>query len=178
MLLDMILLSLFVALMRGGRPSDQFRVRHSWAVFIAFGLQLAAVAAPRALSPWLLMVSYATLLLALAFNLDKQSLRLVFVGVVLNALVMGLNGGLMPVSVAAAQGLGFDASPLLAHSDLKRIAMTDHTLFSFLGDVIPVPFPLPRVVSVGDLLIALGAFLLIQELMSKPVAFRARKLSF
>lgn len=178
MLLDMVIISLIVALIRGGRPTEQFRLRHSWIIFVALGLQLLAVLTPRQISPWLVLSSYMVLMVGLFFNLDKQSMRLIFVGVLLNALVIGLNGGHMPVSVAAAKGLGFDTTPLTAQSDYKRIAMSGATLFNFLGDVIPVPIPLPRVVSIGDILIAIGAFLLIQEFMAKPLAFRARRLSF
>ncbi|MHB9145490.1 MAG: DUF5317 domain-containing protein [Symbiobacteriia bacterium] len=178
MLLDMVLISLVVALLRGGRPTEQFRLRHSWVIFVALGMQVAAVFTPRLLSPWLVLASYAVLMVTLFFNLDKQSVRLIFIGVLLNALVIGLNAGHMPVSVAAAKGLGFDTAPLVAQTDFKRVAMTGATLFNFLGDVIPVPLPLPRVVSFGDILIAIGAFLLIQEFMSKPLAFRARRLSF
>ncbi|MCL5677477.1 MAG: DUF5317 domain-containing protein [Firmicutes bacterium] len=177
MLADMILLSVLVALIRGGRPSDSLKVRYPWMIFAALGLQLVAVVAPRDISPLLILASYAVLLTGLAFNLEKQSLRLIFVGVLLNAVVIGLNAGHMPVSVAAANGLGFNTQSLVAGADYKRVAMSDSTLFNFLGDVIPVPFPLPRVVSIGDVLIALGAFLLIQEFMSKPVTFRARRLS-
>lgn len=177
MLADMVLLSVLVALIRGGRPSDKLDVRCPWLIFTALGLQLVAVATPRSISPLLVLVSYAVLLTGLAFNLEKQSLRLIFVGVLLNAVVIGVNAGHMPVSVSAAAGLGFDTRPLLAGTDYKRVAMTDTTLFNFLGDVIPVPFPMPRVVSIGDVLIALGAFLLIQEFMSKPVNLRTRRLT-
>lgn len=177
MLLDMILISILVAVIRGGRPADSINIRHPWIIFVSLGLQLVAVATPRTISPLLILTAYAVLLAGLALNLDKQHMRLIFVGVLLNTVVIGLNSGHMPVSVAAAQGLGFNTQPLLAGTDFKRVAMTDHTLFNFLGDVIPVPFPLPRVVSIGDVLIALGAFLLIQEFMSRPVTFRARRLS-
>ncbi len=178
MLLDMVLASLFIALLRGGGPTEQFGLRHSWVIFVVLGMQVAAVFTPRILSPLLVLGSYAVLMIMLFFNLDKQSMRLVFIGVLLNAMVIGLNGGHMPVSVAAASGLGFDTAPLIAQSDFKRVAMTGATLFNFLGDVIPVPLPLPRVVSIGDILIAVGAFLLIQEFMSRPLALRVRRLSF
>lgn len=173
----MLVISVLVAVLRGGRPADSINIRYPWIIFVSLGIQLAAVATPRNISPMLILTGYAILLVVLALNLDKQHMRLIFVGVLLNAVVISLNAGHMPVSVAAAAGLGFDTQPLLAGTDYKRVAMTDQTMFNFLGDVIPVPFPMPRVVSIGDVLIALGAFLLIQEFMSKPVTFRARRLS-
>ncbi|MGZ0051826.1 DUF5317 family protein [Brevibacillus gelatini] len=40
----------------------------------------------------------------------------------------------------------------------------------FLTDVIYMPLIIPRVISIGDIFIMLGAFLLVQRLMNKPIS--------
>lgn len=177
MLLDVLILSVLIALLRGGRPSPSIGLKSPWIILAAMGLQLLAVFVPRGLSPILILLSYVVLLVGLAFNLEHQSLRLIFVGVLLNVIVIGMNLGRMPVSIPAAQRLGFDTAPLVSGTDYKRVAMSESTRFNFLGDVIYVPVPMPRVISVGDVSVALGAFLLIQEYMSKPIRVQVRRLS-
>jgi hypothetical protein len=78
----------------------------------------------------------------------------VALGAALNVLAIATNGGVMPANATAlrisgiASRPGFDNSAALAHPHL-----------AFLGDVIPVPGPWPigNVLSVGDLIIFVGA---------------------
>lgn len=176
MFVDILLLSVVIAWLRGGRPSPSLGLKHSWLILIAFAIQILAIFLPVHVRPALILLSYGVLLGALALNADRQSIRLILVGVLLNIVVIGMNHGRMPVSLPAAQRLGFDTTPLVVGSDYKRVAMSEATRFNFLGDVIYLPAPLPRVVSLGDLFIALGAFLLIQEFMGRAITLRAHSL--
>ncbi len=82
-------------------------------------------------------------------------LGLIGAGVVLNAIVMALNGG-MPVSQFALAAAGFPKTMNVAEGHFyKHIAMTDLTRLRMLGDIIP--FHLARtVLSPGDLLMLMG----------------------
>ena len=82
-------------------------------------------------------------------------LGLIGAGVVLNAIVMALNGG-MPVSQFALAAAGFPKTVNVAEGHFyKHIAMTDLTRLRMLGDIIP--FHLARtVLSPGDLLMLMG----------------------
>jgi hypothetical protein len=83
-----------------------------------------------------------------------QGTGLVAAGLLLNGLVVLLNGG-MPVSASAARQAGRDL-PAVTASRMQVLA-DDGTVLRALGDVIPVPLPFrPEVVSVGDLLVAAG----------------------
>lgn len=177
MLIDILLLGVAVAFLRGGRPDRTLSLAHSWLILVAAVLQAAAAFTPQGVAQWLVLGSYGSLLVCLVKNLNRQSIRLIFVGVLLNVVVILANGGRMPVSLEAAGRLSYDLQPLIKGTDFKRVAMSDATAFNFLGDVIYVPIPIPRVVSIGDVAIALGAFLLIQEYMLKPLTFQARRLS-
>jgi Family of unknown function (DUF5317) len=80
---------------------------------------------------------------------------LISAGVVLNAIVMALNGG-MPVSRFALVAAGFPKTMNVAQGHFyKHTAMTDLTRLRILGDIIP--FHLARtVLSPGDLLMLMG----------------------
>lgn len=95
--------------------------------------------------------------LALAFCRDSRAVHgvgLVAAGLLLNALMVLLNGG-MPVSSAAAERAGVDAR--LAAADPRHVPVDSRTRLRPLADVIPAPLPFwPDVVSVGDVLVAAG----------------------
>lgn len=145
-------------------------------ILVGLGLQTTAAFSPLEFRPWLVIASYLLLLGAIAYNLDRQCLRIIFVGLLLNITVIALNGGKMPVSLPLAESLGYDTTALVSGHDFKRIVMTNTTGFNFLGDIIYIPVPIARVVSLGDILIALGAFLMVQDFMAKPLMFRTTKL--
>jgi hypothetical protein len=74
-------------------------------------------------------------------------------GLVLNLVVIGLNGA-MPVSPTAARIAGLDPAEL-DEPGLKHERMTEETVLPWLGDVIPLPRA-GLVVSFGDLILAGG----------------------
>jgi hypothetical protein len=80
---------------------------------------------------------------------------LISTGVVLNAVVMAVNGG-MPVSRFALAAAGFPKTMNVAEGHFyKHTAMTDLTRLRLLGDIIP--FHMARtVLSPGDLLMLMG----------------------
>ena len=176
MLLDILVLSFIIALIRGGRPAP-FDVKRPSLVILAVALQVAAIFVPHLVSQSFILLSYVALAAGLISNSERTSMRLILVGVLLNVIVIAANYGRMPVSLSAAAHVGVNIAPLVSNTDFKRVAMSDDTRFNFLGDVIFVPYPLRRVVSLGDIVIAVGAFTLVQEFMSRPITFRVRRLS-
>jgi Family of unknown function (DUF5317) len=78
-------------------------------------------------------------------------------GVGLNVLVVLANGGLMPQSRDALHSVG--GTPRPEHRLTNVAPLTDETRLPWLGDIIPEPgwLPLTNVVSVGDLLLSVGA---------------------
>ncbi|MCG5027033.1 DUF5317 domain-containing protein, partial [Anoxybacillus flavithermus] len=60
--------------------------------------------------------------------------------------------------------------PVLNGTDFKHTVLTEQTVLPFLSDIIYMPSIIPRVISIGDIFIMLGAFLLVQRLMNKPIS--------
>ena len=107
--------------------------------------------------------TYALIALFLWANRTLPGALIIAAGAVLNGLVILVNGGVMPAAAAAERaaglslGKGFHNSAVLAHP---------HVLW--FGDIIPVPWPLPNVLSVGDIIIYAGMLVLLHRTCRVP----------
>lgn len=92
----------------------------------------------------------------LAHNRGVRGTGLVALGLLSNALVVGVNGA-MPVSSDASGRAGISSQDILSGADPRHELATSSTDLRALGDTIPVLLPVrPEVVSAGDVLIAAG----------------------
>jgi hypothetical protein len=173
MLLVITALALLASVpLAGGRLGAlaEIRPRAVWAVLLAAAIQVAITqmaGGSHELHVALHVLSYVLDAYFLFANRRLAGVPVVALGAALNVLAIVINGGVMPASASAlrisgiASRPGFDNSAVLAHPHL-----------AFLGDVIPVPGPWPigNVLSVGDLIIFVGAALVLH------VACRSRLL--
>jgi hypothetical protein len=148
----------------GGRLSRlaDIRLRGIWAVLLAVAIQIGITdvlpGGSHALHAALHVASYVLDAYFVFANRRLTGVPLVALGAGLNVLAITANAGVMPASAEAlrisgiASRAGFDNSAALAHPHL-----------AFLGDVIPVPGPWPigNVLSVGDLIIVVGALIVL-----------------
>jgi hypothetical protein len=93
-------------------------------------------------------------------------------GLVVYLAVMEANWGL-PVALDAARVAGIVPGAYL-ESAVKHRRMLPSTPLGFLGDVIPIPY-LRTVVSVGDVVIAVGIFRLVDALVRYDPRHRAAR---
>jgi uncharacterized protein DUF5317 len=113
----------------------------------------------------MLVLVFAAVLAWLAVNLRhwpraaRVAAAVVVAGAALNAAAIAASGR-MPYSPRAAAAAGLPTSELTP----KNVPGGDGTRLGFLGDVVPVA-PLHKVVSAGDILIAVGAAALVAALM-------------
>ncbi|HPP76283.1 MAG TPA: DUF5317 domain-containing protein [Armatimonadota bacterium] len=173
--LEIGVLSVLVALIRRGqifRLAD-LEIRRIWLVTVPVAVILASIIFRRTTPPeiWqpvtgaLHLVTSAALFALFWSNRKLPGIKWLLAGWLLNFAPILTNGGRMPVSkwaVKIAYGSGQEGRML------QHIWMSSQTKFNFLGDFIPLPTPLvaiPEVVSPGDILMAVGLFLLIQLTM-------------
>ncbi len=109
------------------------------------------------------------LLICLWFNRQYVGLWFIGLGSFLNALVMMVNGGMMPVDAGAVQKVGLVEmiDVLKTGADNKHIILGEGTKLGFLADIIPLPGFWGigmKVISVGDLVVALGLFIFVFEM--------------
>lgn len=171
MFLSTILLALIVGALAGGglpRLAD-LRLRWSYLLLLALALQIAAAASGSTgldeVVPLggIFLVSYFLILAWLWGNWRIPGLQVAAVGIGANLLAVLINGGRMPIWSGAYAAAGFSEADIAAdpfHFILRSDSVADFVSRGGLfGDVIPLPVPIIRdVVSIGDVLLALGIF--------------------
>jgi hypothetical protein len=125
-------------------------------VWAAFGVQALATVIGGPAYPIGLAVSAGLVAWFLTRNRGVRGTGLIALGLLSNALVVGLNGA-MPVSLEAAGRAGTTTQHILTGEDQRHELADRHTRLRFLGDIIPLRAPRwPEVVSPGDILVAAG----------------------
>lgn len=184
MFLFVVLASLAIALLRGGRPDRlaSLPFRHVWLVFAAFVVQLV-LHVPfftrhdivRQVAPYLYPTAYY--LLGLCFILNWRAPGVIWLGAgsLANMVVILANGGKMPVDGDALVAMGCQAlrDALATGQSLTNTLVSPTTRVPWLADVLvgSPPFSKPTMFSAGDVLLAVGVFILVQ----KTMVYRERK---
>ncbi len=183
MFLSAIALALVIgALAGGGLPRlAELRLRWLWLLGLALGLRLGAYLA----GGWnvdttlplggAFIAAYVLIFAWLWGNWRVPGLQVAAVGIGLNTLAVLLNAGQMPVWTGALTAAGLTPADL--GTDPFHFLMGATSVADFVqrggifGDVVPFPVPVIRdVVSVGDVLLALGIFWAIVSSMTRPNA--------
>lgn len=171
-----ILVSVLIALLRGGRLAGlaDLRLRYAWLVLVAVALQ--ALVVYNVVGPTLGglplsgLLDVASTLLALGVlwpNRRLPGLWVVGLGLLANLAAIAANGGWMPVAPEALAGLG-RAVPAMGtklYGAENIVLPRAATRLWWLSDVFVVRFPVPSVFSAGDVLVALGLFWLLYSAM-------------
>ncbi|MBA2367332.1 MAG: DUF5317 domain-containing protein [Actinomycetota bacterium] len=151
---------------RGGSLESLAATRLAW-----LALLWAALVLQIAPALWLELSDAASVGVVLASNLllvgffvvnrKLPGIGLMAAGLLLNVVVIGANRA-MPVSGTAADLAGVAHTP--SQASFEHELMTPSTVLPWLGDVIPLP-RLGEVLSLGDLLLVGGIFLLVYRRM-------------
>jgi len=182
LLVESVGTSIVVGKLRGGSFSNIKDANlEKWYFFIsAFAIEFAAVfMASKGIGLfnenilYIHCLSYLLLFAGIFFNRSILAFKIVFIGVFLNFIVIMANGGQMPVSGEAMTNIGL-IDNMHAIRDGKIIThalINNHTVFKYLGDIFVLgkPYPRPKIFSIGDIIMALGIFIYIQEIMVKKL---------
>ncbi|GAB6153178.1 DUF5317 domain-containing protein [Desulfosporosinus burensis] len=187
MLIETLILALLISMLSGGKISrlSELVLRGFWlvplALLIQSGVYWAAVRGiglgPSWAGPVLDTGSYFLLLIFTVLNRSLPGVRWISLGILLNTLVIGLNGGVMPVDPSFLPEASRNA---LLEGQGTHGLMTSSTQLSFLADRFYLDLLgfRKQVFSVGDILIDIGIFLLIFKTQKKAPdiePFRHRK---
>lgn len=168
MLIESLAVGIIILFLRGklGRYLEAIQFKGLWLPIAAFILEWASGVFLGKL-PWILSwtglieaVVYGLLMAFLWLNRRHRGFLIACTGLFLNALVVCFNRGFMPVDGEALRHFGF----LETYDTLKQMQvfghqlMTETTPLKFLGDVIHIqpPYPMPKSVSIGDLILGVG----------------------
>jgi len=179
-----IVASIVIALIRGGKLIGlaQIDFRHGWLAMLALAAQIATMVMPidaggtvGALRTGLVVGSYVLLVLVIGLNYRVAGLSIVGLGMALNLVAMLANGGYMPVTPQALQRAGLEylapaaETGSLVEASKDILLPREMTHLWILSDVLVIPPPVGIVLSIGDLLLALGAFIFFQRAMCVSV---------
>lgn len=173
-------LSVVWGLARGGslRALASLPLRWGGIALLAFALQIYLIYFPEvraeglvSLRVLVLIASYLLLFAVVWKNRALPGVWLVGAGLVANFAVMLANGGYMPITREALAAVGHLGNVTASGPGARVLATKDvvlpreQTLLWLLSDIfiVPPPFPIPSVFSLGDVLIAAGVFLLVQR---------------
>jgi len=170
---------ILIAWALGARLSllSDVRFRGDALVFLSLGIQLV-IFTPLALhvpEGWVVplhLASYALLAAFVLVNLRESGFWLVGVGVVSNLIVITANHGRMPVSAADWTAAGGDPSFLMSGVSDNNILAGEGARLTWMGDVFVLPdaIPFAAAISIGDILIVLGAIGFVYRACAPPVA--------
>lgn len=150
-LVSAVLLSLAL----GGRWSDLARLRIRWPAMAVLGLGLQLAPVPgRTWGMAMLYLSFALLIAFAVVNLRDRvpGAAPILVGMVLNVLVISVNGGMPVARQALVASHQLDTlHELVQEGGAKHHLAGSSDRLLILGDVIPIG-PLEQAVSAGDLL--------------------------
>jgi hypothetical protein len=156
----------------GGDPARvaSLRFRRGTILYAALGAQLVAFGPVRILGDRQVervqLVTYGLLLAFCIANRRIPGLWLIALGVLANALVIAANGGAMPVDPGAIAASGWGLHDYA--TAYPNVAVRAHASLWFLGDVFAMPrFPGSAVLSIGDVSIVAGVWLMLQRVTSQ-----------
>jgi hypothetical protein len=172
-----IITSIIIGLLRGGELEKLFTISIEGVLIFATALllrlgvwafDLIGIFGILNYSPYIIIISYFLLIYVSIHNIKLPGFKYIILGLILNGFVITLNGGSMPVLVKQRAITNINNTGLLdSGTRVVHSLMNDNTLFAFLGDVIAIPKPFPdtSIISVGDIMILVGLFILIQKTM-------------
>ena len=189
LLLAVVLLSVFLGYLFGGRLDRLEALRPRWWGLVILGLGIQFVHLPNGVTGTdlvirtaVLALSYSLLLTFALVNIRMPGMFLVVIGLACNMTVIVVNGG-MPASTQALIDSGQEdvVAYVREQGADKHHLLTDDDRLTFLADVIAVPQPIGQAVSVGDILVYAGLTWLIVATMrgwtplARPAGSRPRR---
>lgn len=187
MLIESLILALLVGLLAGGKLKNLMQLKLKGQIFLILAVILQAIAfqatqhhfwqEPNEVMPMLHTISYLFLLGFAWLNRALPGIPIFAAGVALNALVIGLNGGIMPVDPAILPEASQQA--LLKGTGTHGL-LTEGTKLKFLADrfYAEIPGLTKQLFSLGDVFIDIGiGFLIIKTMISGRQAERSQSLN-
>jgi DHA3 family macrolide efflux protein-like MFS transporter len=181
-----ILLGLVLGLLAGGRLTNLAQIHLRWlgvllvAVIVRFGTETllnAGVDIVDTLRLPLLLLGFGLLLVGLWANRGYPGMGIAFVGILLNTIVIAVNGGYMPVWDDALAVAGMTPADVTSALHIVVDGTIEEFLFGalVLGDIIPIPLPIVQnVASLGDVFLSLGlGFFLFASVVRVPTELEA-----
>lgn len=171
-----IFLALAVSVLRGGRLVNlaDIELRAWWLLFVALGLQIGTRFLPdeprtEGLALAMVLVSFGLLMILVVLNRSKPGMGIAGLGVLMNFVVIAVNGGMPVLAGAAEVASGFTVSDPDLSGSFKHVLLDGSSRLTFFADVIPLRLAgIGEVISLGDILLALGLGVFLEHELRRP----------
>ena len=167
-----LVIGIALGLLMRGRLAGVAEIELRWAPLILGGLIVQLVlfsdfvaARVGMFGPSIYVLSSLAVLVAVLRNVDMPGMAIVALGAAANQLAIVANGGFMPAGADALAAQGRAGSALYSNS-----AAIANPAFPYLTDIFAMPtwMPFANIFSVGDVLIGVGAVVVIVSAMRRP----------
>ncbi|SDJ92987.1 DUF5317 domain-containing protein [Natronincola ferrireducens] len=189
MMLEGILLGILVGKIRGGKFKrlGTTMLRFSWFILLTFILRLGidimiSLGYPLVIEYRMILyvIAYSLLFIALFLNMHFKCMWFIMLGSIANFAAIILNSGSMPVDMRVLETVGFQnmMNSIQLGTLPQYIPLEEAKLYTeYLGRRLSMPsfYPLKQVFSGGDILIVIGIFFLIQNMMTPSIYHRTSK---
>lgn len=177
LLFSILVIALITGLIRGGKLTNiiSLRFQHPWLIFSSIVLEYGVLFLMRnsmifsqTIVFYAILVQYLLLFLFFWYNKKLSYIWVIASGSFLNFLVIMLNQGSMPLTKMVLQIAASSKSLLLLMEGryLTYHIIDRNTKLWFLGDIIYIPTPFKGFISIGDILLFSGVFLLMQKIIA------------
>lgn len=173
-----VLLGLGIGMLRGGRARGLLnaKIKSLWLLFCSLTIEIALSYTPigtyilnmgSAARVMAILLQYLSFSVFILLNIRYYGMWLVGLGGLMNMIVIIINGGRMPVHPIVLEVAPDNMATIkLAAGDICNYMIADKTAkLAFMGDMIQVWNFTRTLISLGDLVIAVGLFLLVQNLV-------------
>lgn len=171
-----IFVALAIAVLRGGRLVNlgDIELHSGWLLFVALALQAGTRFLPSAdWAEWvglvMVLASFVLLMGMVVLNRTKPGMLIAGIGVLMNFVVIALNGGMPVLAGAAEVASGFTVTDPDLSGSFKHVILDETSQLTFLADVIPLRFVgIGEVISLGDVFLALGLGVFLEYELRRP----------
>lgn len=175
MYIEAILLGLVIGLVRRGSINNLLSTRFKGKYIVALAVLIfmlpyilipSGVEMNHSIFPFLAVCLVAVTAL---FNYRILGMKLLMFGTISNIVALVFHGFRMPVAMKVLEYVGNQSliESISKGEVLNYMIVTEPTVVSYLGKIIPLPswYPLGTVLSIGDIFVCIGIVLVIQSCM-------------
>ncbi len=190
MIIEAVLLGIIIGLVRGGKISrlKYINLKGSFLFLLAIILHIGIIIMNLGVFEYntnyytiMLTSSYILILVGLIINIHSRYFILIISGLAINFVCFAANNFRFPINSNAVKlTYGNEFYQHLINNEIKFFIPLEEAKLSFLGNTIYInmPFVNDLIISIGDIVIALGIILFIQSVMSDRFIKGKGKLKF
>ena len=167
MFLEAVAIGIFIGGFKGGRLANiiDMNIRGWYLIILSVILSMSPIFLRNfeditQTSVLLMFSSMIILLLVLVLNIDKKGVWIMLLGGLFNVAIMAFNSFKMPVMMSGLESAGI--------TSLVE-GVTDGTIINYIASeasgmmqlftkfiIVPKPYPFPKILSIGDIIMSLG----------------------